>query len=376
MLKQSQTIYWKMDMNYKSNRFCRIGKLSTAVVILVIGGMIFLPAFHLRAQDPEVEEKPDSLSNGKLIPLTNVNSVIVDDENVKWFSTESGIVSFDGENWKLYSENGNLPSKELKDITYALNPEGAELWIASSNGATVARLPFDEQADVFTYNPENAKISGENVLSIAAGNDSIRWFGTEKGISALMGDKWLDPYYDLHYPDRMFKVFPITSMATNQLGDTLYVGTAGAGVARVFRDHLDGISGASVYAQWGPIDLPSDNIQSVYIAPDGIKWFGTKKGIARHTGNNTLDGWTVFTTDDGLVHNCVQTITGDKEGNLWFGTKGGVSVFDGSSWESYTSEDGLASDNILSLAIDHDGIVWIGTEAGITSCKDGNFTSY
>lgn len=365
-----------MDKNRTWNNFSWPGKFITTLVIIVIIEMISLPGHLLNAQDPAADEKSDSSSNGKGITLTNVNSVIVDNENVKWFSTEMGIVSFDGQNWKLYSANENVPNQDLKGITYAANPEGSELWIASPKGATVASLPMDDQTEVTTYNSENASISGEEILSIAAGNDSIRWIGTEKGISALMGDKWLEPYYDLHYPDRMFKVFPITSMATNLYGDSLYVGTAGAGVLRVYRDHLDGISGASVYAQWGPIDLPSDNIQSVYIASDGTKWFGTKKGIARHTGNNTLDGWTVYTGDDGLVNEFVQAITGDKNDKIWFGTKAGISVFDGSSWTSYTADDGLASNNILSLATDHEGIVWIGTDAGITSYKEGNFTNY
>lgn len=365
-----------MNMNRIGNNFYWPGKFITTVVILTAIALISIPGNLLNAQDPPVDEKSDSSSNGIGITVTNINSVIVDNENVKWFSSEAGILSFDGQNWKLYNANENVPKQGLKGITYAVNPEGSELWIASANGASVASLPMDDQTEVTTYNSENASISGEEILSIAAGNDSIRWIGTEKGISALIGDKWLEPYYDLHYPDRMFKVFPITSMATNLLGDSLYVGTAGAGVLRVFRDNLDGISGASVYAQWGPIDLPSDNIQSVYIAPDGTKWFGTKKGIAKHTGNNTLENWMVYTREDGLVHDFVQAITSDKNGKIWFGTKAGVSVFDGSSWTSYTADDGLASDNILSLATDHDGIVWIGTEIGISSYIDGNFTNY
>jgi len=365
-----------MDMNRIWNNFYQAGKLIITVVIIAAIALILIPGNLLNAQATPADANSDSSSNGIGITVTNVNSVIVDNENVKWFSSETGIVSFDGKNWKLYNVNENVPKQDLKGITYAVNPEGAELWIASPTGASVASLPIDDQTEVTTYNSENASISGEDVLSIAAGNDSIRWIGTEKGISALMGDKWLEPYYDLHYPDRMFKVFPITSMATNLHGDSLYVGTAGAGVLRVYRDHLDGISGASVYAQWGPIDLPSDNIQSVYIAPDGTKWFGTKKGIARHIGDDTLDGWTVFTRDDGLVDDFVQAITSDRNGKIWFGTKAGLSVFDGASWISYTADDGLASDNILSLATDHDGIVWIGTEVGISSYEDGNFTNY
>ena len=365
-----------MDIRRTWNNNCWPGNLIIALFIIVVIELISMPGNSLYGQDPAAEGKSDSCTNGTGISVMNVNSVIVDNDNVKWFSTDVGIVSFDGENWKLYNENKNLPTQDLKGVTYALNPEGSELWIASPNGATVLRLPIDDQTDAITYNPENADILSKDVVSIAAGKDSIRWIGTDKGISALSSDKWLTPFYNLHYPERMFQVFPITSMATNLQGDTLYVGTAGAGVARVYRDNVDGISGASVYAQWGPIDLPSDNIQSIFIAPDGTKWFGTIMGIAKHTGNNTLDNWTVYTTDDGLVHDFVQTITGDKNGKIWFGTKAGVSVFDGSSWISYTTDNGLASNNILSIATDHDGIVWIGTDTGITSYEDEKFTNY
>jgi ligand-binding sensor domain-containing protein len=266
--------------------------------------------------------------------------------------------------------------KDLNGIAFVDDPAGPELWIASSNGATIVRLPMEDTADVQTLDPENSPMASKDVVSIAAGKDSTRWIATNKGISARYHERWLTPAYDLHYPDVMFGIYPITSMATNEAGDTLYVGTAGAGVARIYKDQVDGISGASVYAIWGPINLPSDNIQSVYIAPDGTQWFGTTDGIARHTGNNTLDKWTVFTTEDGLVDNFVQAIISDMDGNIWFGTKGGISVFDGSAWVAYTTDNGLASNNVLSLAMDLEGIIWIGTDTGISSYEKGKFITH
>jgi ligand-binding sensor domain-containing protein len=319
---------------------------------------------------------PSDEKNDIGIPLKNVKSVTVDDNNIKWFITDGGIVSFDGEKWKLHNENKNLPSQELSDLTISSDTEGAKLWITSTQGASVAPLPIDSETDVTTYSSENATILSNNVVSVTTGKNSIRWFGTDKGVSALSSDKWLTPDYDMYYPEMMFDVFPITSMATNLNGDSLYVGTDGAGVARVYRDDVDGISGASVYAIWGPIDLPSDNIQSIYIAPDGTEWFGTDLGIAKHTGSNTLENWTVFTSDDGLVNDFVQTITGDKNGNIWFGTKGGISVFNGSEWTSYTTDNGLISNNILSFAVDKNGSVWIGTDVGISCYKDGEFLNF
>ena len=108
----------------------------------------------------------------------------------------------------------------------------------------------------------------------------------------------------------------------------------------------------------------------------GYLWFGTTDGIARHTGNNTLDNWTVYTTKDGLIDNFVQAICGDSDGHIWFGTKNGISVFDGSSWRSYTMENGLVSNNILSLARDREGVIWIGTDVGINAFRDGVFVTF
>jgi ligand-binding sensor domain-containing protein len=350
-------------------------QLTTAVLMFVIG-LISMPENLVNGQISTDNGLTGNQSNGSGISVKNVNSVIVDDDNIKWFSTDIGIVSFDGNKWKLHDDNKSLPQQNLKSLTYVVNPKGSELWIASPDGATVARLPIDAQAEALTYSPENAPMISQDVLGIAAGLDTIRWIGTNKGVSALSNDKWLSPDYDGYYTEGMFMNYPITSMATNLKGDSLYVGTEGVGVMRVYRDDLDGISGASIYAQWGPIDLPSDYILSIYIAPDGTKWFGTEEGVARHTGNNTLDNWTAYYTDDGLVDNYVQAICGDKKGNIWFGTLAGISVFSGSSWISYTVDNGLASNNILSIATDNTGIVWIGTDAGISSYENEKFINY
>ena len=325
-------------------------------------------------------------SAGNVIPVNNSNSTglsaknfyaaVVDDDNVKWFITDAGIVSFDRGKWKLHNGNRKVPTQNLRDFAYDFSSYGPELWIATPNGATVASLPIDGRTGATTYHSENTPILSKNVLRVAIGHKAMRWFGTDKGISAFRNKKWLIPSYDRVYPEDFFQEFPITSMAANRNGDSLYVGTDGAGVARVFRNNADAISGASVYAQWGPIIMPSDKIYSIYIATDGTQWFGTDQGIARHTGNNTLEKWTVFTTDDGLVHNYVQAIAADNKGNVWFGTQGGISVFNGITWSSYTIKDGLNSNNILCIAVDRNNIVWIGTDEGITCYNNGVFIRY
>ena len=304
------------------------------------------------------------------------HSAAVDDNNTKWFLTEVGIVSFDGKNWNTHNKNRKVPTENLKDFVYDFSSYGPELWIATPLGATVATLPVDARTGATTYYTENSTILSDNVLSVALGKGSLRWFGTDKGISAFYNKKWLTCAYQRKYPDGIFKDFPITAMATSTDGDSLYVATEGAGVARVFRNNIDAISGASEYAQWGPIEMPSDKVYSICITPDGTQWFGTDKGIARHTGYKTLENWTVFNINNGPIDNFVQAISVDNKGNLWFGTKGGVSVFDGAAWTSFTIKDGLISNNILCITIDKNGIVWLGTDYGVISYNNGEFVNY
>ena len=299
-------------------------------------------------------------------------SSTIGDNNSVWFLTESGIVSYDGVKWTLHNKNSNIAATGLKSLQY----DGSELLVATSKGATVASLPVEAGSAVATYFPDNSKILSENVLAIAAGKKDLKWFGTDKGISAIRSKKWLINDYANNYPDALFKDYTITSMVTSLDGDSLYVGTIGGGVLRVFRNNVDAVSGASEYAAWGPILMPSDTVYSVHVAADGTQWIGTKQGVAKHIGFKTLEGWTIFTTADGLADNLVQAIGSDSKGKLYFGTKNGLSVFDGTKWTTYNTENGLASNNILTIAIDKTDGVWIGTDNGVTSIKNGKLTSY
>lgn len=364
-----------------------------AAAILIVVALIGLDVIHSQpnrdrqgTSSPEglykYTDRPDagddngSIANDIGVEVKIFLAAVVDNNNIKWFLTERGIVSYDNKKWTLHVKNKKVGTQDLKDFALEANPHGQELWIASPKGATVASLPIDARTGATTYHTENTPILSNNVIQVAVGKSPMRWFGTDKGISAFRNDLWLKPDYLDLYPEDMFRDFPITSMAANQNGDTLYAGTNGAGVIRILRNDVDGISGASVYAKWGPILLPSDNVYSVFISSDNTQWFGTDKGIARHTGNNTLENWTVFNTNDGLIDNFVQVIAADNFGNIWAGTKNGVSVFDGSVWFPLTKDDGLPSNNVLSIAADKDGVVWIGTDNGVSSYNLGALTNY
>ncbi len=312
----------------------------------------------------------------KGIKAMSFKAVLVDDENTKWFLTESGIVSFDNNKWQLHNKNRNIPGKKLGNFAFDYSSPGRKMWLGSTEGVIAASLPPDKKAGIQKFSTSNSDLISNNILAVTVSRNPVKWFGTDKGVSALKNETWLVNSYQRKYRERMFTEFPITSMATTPYGDTLYVGTDGAGIARLYRSNVDAVSGASEYAQWGPINMPSDNVYSICIAPDGTQWFGTDMGAARHTGQNTLRNWTEFNTKNGLINNFVQAIAIDNKGNIWFGTRGGISCFTGSEWSSYTADDGLLCNNILCIAVDRDNTIWFGTETGVISYHNEEFINY
>jgi ligand-binding sensor domain-containing protein len=335
---------------------------------------LFFPANDSFAASSTFITSPAFSQNDIGIPAKKFFAAAIDNNNNKWFLTELGIISFNGEKWTLH--NNNIQGKDLRDIAFDDSTEGTGFWIATGSGITSLSAPVESNSGSSSFTTDNASILSNNVVKVVVGNNKVKWIGTEKGVSAYAGSKWLDISYDDLYPSMVFQEYPITSMATNPAGDSLYIGTKGAGVARIYKNDVDGISGASVYAQWGPIIIPSDNVYSVFIEKNGAKWFGTDMGVGQHTGNNTLENWVVYTTAEGLVNDYVQAIAADQKGQLWFGTQGGISVFDRNTFTNYTKDNGLNSNNILCLIVDKNGVVWIGTDDGVNSFTNGTFTSY
>ena len=356
------------SFNYQNNTIKMIQKLSRAFIVILLTTLCFP---NLNAQ----QTIPISLGEG--ITVNRFFASTVDDDNIMWFLTDAGIVSFNGSVWALHNKNRKVALKDMKDVVYHFSQGyGPELWIASPMGATVVSTPVDARSGATTYYLENSKILSENVLALAVGGKDLRWFGTDKGVSAFRDKKWLTNNYSRVYPEGMFQDYPISTMATSNDGDSLYVGTLGGGVFRVYRNDVDAVSGASDYAAWGPILMPSDSVFSIHIAKDGTQWFGTAKGIARHQGYNTLAGWTVLDTETGLADNKVQAIKSDSKGILYFGTKNGLSVYDGTNLKTFRTADGLVSNNILSITVDKSNAVWLGTDSGVTCYKGGKFISY
>ncbi len=140
---------------------------------------------------------------------------------------------------------------------------------------------------------------------------------------------------------------PVNDLAHRS--DSIYIAQNG-GIGRLLSG-VDGITGASRWTSEYGISPLSGNINCITIDSKGHQWFGTDAGAEEHIGLKAKENWILYTTDEGLVNNFVESISEDEAGGMWFGTRGGVSRLFGGNWISYTVAEGLASDTVYDVAL-------------------------
>ena len=290
------------------------------------------------------------------LAANTVKAIGVDADNVTWFGTVNGLSRFDGSIWTTYTTDDNLAQNDINALVFEITSYGPGFWIGTNGGGvSVAGVSESDAITAATpYTPENTGLASNLVYSAAVDIRNVKWFGTDKGVSTFNGSEWAT-YTKLDYISHDV----VRSIAAAEDG-WVFLGTEGGGVSR-----LDGITAASAYdTDWSAI--LSDTIYAVFVDSDGVQWFGTDAGVSEHEGNETREGWTNYTTENGLVDNLVYAIAEDINGTMWFGTANGVSSFDGSNWSTYSTADGLAGNTVFAITTDHEGALWFGTDNGVS----------
>jgi signal transduction histidine kinase/ligand-binding sensor domain-containing protein len=147
----------------------------------------------------------------------------------------------------------------------------------------------------------------------------------------------------------------------------VWVGTNGDGLYR-FRDR-------AVRMFTKEDGLPNDVVQTVLAAHDGTVWVGANcGGISRFDGAH----FQTFNEKDGLTNSCVWALAEDANHDLWIGTWGGGAFrYHKGAFTQYAKSQGMSSDVVTSIVAARDGSVWFGTRGdGLTRLKNGQLRTF
>ena len=122
--------------------------------------------------------------------------------------------------------------------------------------------------------------------------------------------------------------------------------------------------------------LPHNSVISITQTRDGYLWLATYNGVGRFDGVR----FTVFNRNNtpALGTNRICGLGEDAEGALWMSTiEGGVVRYQHGVFTRFTREQGLPHNNVMmGLRISHTGVPLFFTDAGAVWRRDGGFQPY
>jgi ligand-binding sensor domain-containing protein len=287
------------------------------------------------------------------LPSDNVTSVVVDQNNLKWFGTQEGVARYNDTSWTVYTTASGLIDNYINCITVDASNH---IWIGTDLGVSTY-----DGSQWISYTPASGMLN-DIVNCIAAAPNGNIWIGTPSGASKFDGTAWTNYTTDGGLPANM-----ISSIAVESNGN-VWLGTYLGGLSK-----FDG----STFKNFTTADsLPSDNIITIGFGAGNSKWIGTYSGVAVFDNN---DQWTkTYRKAQGLFNDFVQDIDMDSKGIMWFGLfdiytqDPGVSWINSSGSKSYAISDGLLSGVLRKIAIDKGDVVWIATNAGVSRLRDAS----
>lgn len=274
---------------------------------------------------------------------TNFVDSFADDPGGKlWVGTDGGIHLLDpgapGDPWTTYrkSDTPGLGGSWASDI--AADQDGV-VWAAIING-NASRYhdgSWTSFEDIYSF----------NVVTVDSKNRA--WFGDDgKGVIVLNSDG--SPAFTLTSADGLpsDKVYALLTDA----GGAVWIGTDN-GLAKYENDVLE------VVFDKDDTRLPNKYIRDLALDADGNLLIGAFTGAARWDGSQveTL----IDFIKDGFSNARLTKLVASPDGGLWIGSDKGLLYSDTlSGWKMLTTQDGLLTNFISALHVDRYGAIWVG----------------
>ena len=398
---------------------------------LLFFSILFLLTFSLplRSQDlwTTLDYQTTNTGNNGMIGQWTM-AIMQDLKQRIWFGTESGISIKDGSTWTAITKSDGLRENEVGDL---VEDNHGHIWIGYGSYITGISKLSD---GTFTHFNTNNVLLHDKVECIFRDRKDNIWIANWGGLNRYDGENWYsytsENGFANSYPtsiaeDTLGNIW----IGTKSDGLWYYDGAAfnyhvesgspKGGVYEVFIDKENRIwvytpSGVYIHEQfWNKVssydnsfgvvrdinqssdstifictsqgmylidptfeithystaqDIPHDNTLTSALINDRI-FIGTADGYAYFEDDRWFSS---FTSEDGIIHNDINHIFSDSNGDIWFCTQGGISKYNGSAWESYRRTPGGNEIEWVSSGLqDRNGEYWFTTVHGVFRF-DGN----
>lgn len=333
-----------------------------AFKVISLYSSIYYPDFTVR---PDLFTRFEAFHSGKVARLGTVYHILQDRTGYMWFGGIRGLGRYDGFNFKIYQNDGNigaLPDREINALV--LSPQG-DLFV----GTRVGICRYDPPTDSFkTIYGTSERIDELNVVdsiyirALYFSNDSILLFdalnGTMGSVNVRTGESRV---LTKHTPVKQHYYYyhALHQMAS---GD-IYFGGRGVGPYQYsLKDSI---------LRLLPVALPEragfkreTDVSLIIPDSDSAIWIGGLEGLYLYDikSNMFRKFW------EGTVYRMIK----DKSNRFWLGTSSGACQIDPASGQvqlyrmNNNDSKSIGGEKIYCVYQDNSGVMWFSHENGIS----------
>ncbi len=349
------------------------------------------------------------------LQLGHIFDLFEDSEGFMWFCTNSGLIKYDGVQFKyLLHHKNDSTSLSSSWIHTGIQDSKGRLWIGTGNGLNRMDRKTQKFRRFFYAKKDSNSLTFNSIRSVFEDSNHRIWVGTRKGICVYNEAK--DNFRRIHIPSfngsrhnpklfedskgniwassisGIYRIDPKTMSAVrflptgNELDDSAW--------SYDFYEEKDGKIWISTKAgiwifnpadeSFSQLKLPPDLINNIYNAFQSyangllligsfdtglISWDLENNRLHKRYTRNPLDR-------NGPLNNTTYSLTKDRLGNLWVGTFNGAYKFNPQAQQFHIYENVIGAEDlrnfILNVNEDQYGGVWADSRAGLFYRKNIN----
>ncbi|AYL97865.1 sensor histidine kinase [Mucilaginibacter celer] len=381
------------------------------IILLILCCLVYV---NIRAQTARLYFDRFDIKKG--LPESNVNTIKEDSEGYMWFSTQNGLVRYDGYRYKIYRLGSQKLNRQVATLVFSIvEDDKKNLWVSTLvNGLfkynrqtdTFSQYPYPDQYAQFIitstdrygnvwgrYNATDGRQSvvkfdivtgqyekfdrwhkGIYHLSATYGYATYKtangdiWIPTNNGLFRYNGKgKSLTPYFNTTDTAKQMGINPVYE-APSEPG-ILYMNTFHGNNIDLKFSRFDTKTGAIKHFRPGPAkdSLLNAGIFSIYEDANKQLWIGTMQGLSMfNRQNGKFSNYVPVDTLTQTDKNNLMAIRETKDGILWATFPYGLMSFDPKTAVftrySVNPDDpgGIGSSLISTKTVDHTGELWLG----------------
>jgi PAS domain S-box-containing protein len=299
-------------------------------------------------------------------------SMTQDGSGFLWLGGDTGLLRWDGYQFRDYRPDPTLPNGLLSADVYVLHrdPRG-QLWVGTTSGG-LARYDAAQQR-LLCVGLASLRCDGQKVWSIADDGAGGLWVATGAGLFRLDANgKTIGQWHHLLGRDATYADDAVLAVLRDHNGD-VWIGSV-RGLAR-------SVGGKSEFTA---VTFHGDQMRSAANMLEdsaGRIWIGTRQEGAFVISADRTQARSVAATAPsrpGEIATEITTLLEISPGRMWLGTfNRGIVEVDSATLHTQRIvhdpfvPDSLAGDSVQSLYRDNSGLVWVGTADGLSQYDPG-----